>query len=141
MATQLDRIEQKLDGLIKALTQKQSPFDRDDDAPPKFVPVPGTELVLGPRPYDATDLALWLKAAKNLSAVTTVAPEVIASGIDWFIYRTGFVPPAYATYQNQDVVVLRTGIRNNWVVPFDSFVGSNVEGVIRAYLDDAKKVT
>lgn len=119
MATQLDRIEQKLDGLINSLTNKQSPFDRDNDAPAKFVPVPGTELVLGPRPYDATDLAMWLKAARGISAVTTTAPNAVVSGVKWFTYRTGFNPPAYMTYQEQDVVVLRTGVRNNWFVPFE----------------------
>lgn len=138
--TQLDRIEKTLTAVYEGLFKKTNPWKEaiDENAPPKFIPVPGTEIILGPKPFNATELAIWTDKAKRISAVTTQAPSVIANGVLVFAERTRFFPPAYMTYDNQDVVVLRTGIRDLWVTPFKNFEGSNVEGVIRAFLDAPK---
>lgn len=131
---QLDRIENIVTEILDRMTaERDSPFDRDDDAPPQFVPVPGTELVLGPRPKDATELSLWREKAKDISSVTTKIPEEISDGVLKFVAATGFVPPAFVVYQGGDYVVLRTGVRALWIKPFSNFLGDNVNGVIRAY--------
>lgn len=132
MSEQLDRIEQKIDGLISALTHKESPFNRPGGSP-EVKPAIGFEKVFGPRPKDATDLVLWRNHAARVTRVETAVPEDLSDGVLEFVAETK-VKPIFVEYNDEWLAAITTGPKA-WLVPVNRFEGSNVQGLIRAVKD------
>lgn len=91
MQEQLDRIEKKIDGLISGLTNKQSPFDRDDDAPAQVRNgVEGFEKVFGPRPAGGTpEYKAWMKQIPLTTKVHGGIPEEYEANAMELASKTG----------------------------------------------------
>lgn len=139
MQEQLDRIEGKIDKLIAGLTDKRSPFDRTDDgAPDPVQPIAGFDKVFGPKPHpsDATAGTVWRNEAKKVTTVYDDIPGRFEAGAMELAARTG-VKAIFLEYNGQTKACLRPGLPP-WLVDANNFIGSGVEGLIRAVLDSQK---
>ena len=142
MSEQLDRIEAKLDGLIEKLVNKQSPFDRVSGEP--FTVIAGVEKILGPKPSpsEATDGTVWRREASKISKIYSSIPEAFIEGSLTLAAATGVVPVFFERFSERKagsevLAVLDPGL-TPWVTPAENFIGSNVQGLIRAVLDSGK---
>ena len=142
MQEQLARIEKKVDGLIEdintlieGLADKQSPFAREDDAPPQVRQgVEGFERVFGPKPKVGTaDYSAWRKQIPLTAKVYAAVPDEYEAGAMELASRTGV--KAVFVEHGGTVKAALTVDPAPWFVEPERFVGANVEGLIRAVLD------
>lgn len=138
MQEQLDRIEKKLDSLIAGLADKDSPFARDDDAPPQQRdPVEGFERVFGPKPKIGTaEYALWRKKIPLATKVYAAVPDEYEAGAMELAAATG-VKAVFLEYNGKLQAALTVEV-SPWLTEPENFVGSNVEGLKRAVKDDRR---
>lgn len=138
MQEQLDRMEKKLDVLVNGLTGKQSPFSRDDDAPPQQRdPVEGFERVFGPKPKIGTaEYALWRLQILKTNKVYASVPDEFEAGAMDLAAETG-VKAVFLEYEGELKAAL-TVEPSPWFTDPTNFIGSNVEGLKRAVKDDRR---
>lgn len=137
METQLDIIQGIVEEILERLTaeapERESPFDRDDDAPPQFQPAAGVEKILGPKPHpsDATNGTVWRREAAKIRVVRDQIPDLYKDGVITFAGATGIIPVFFETVSGKLEACLEPDL-TPWIVNPVSFLGSNVEGLIRA---------
>lgn len=138
MSEQLDRIEAKIDSLIEKLFNKQSPFDRVSGEP--FTVISGVDKILGPKPSpsEATDGSVWRREASRISKIYSSIPEAFVEGSMTLAAATGVVPIFFERKGSSEILAVLDPGLTPWVTPSGNFIGSNVQGLIRAVLDSRK---
>lgn len=128
---------QLLEEIYLGLFNKQSPFDRDDDAPDPVQPVEGFDRVFGPRPHpsDSTNGSVWRREAAKVTKVYENVPDKYEAGALRLASETGVVA-VFLEYAGQTKACIRPGLPPKlWLVDAQNFVGANIEGLLRSVKD------